>query len=441
MDTRPTGTSPPPILPILWYHILTDITPSMKQYSFPVITHIDDVLPHIEGRSEFRVVRKDWYTVINYVVAMADTFPSPEVSGGNARMRLERQVQATILRECRGLIFDSESGKLLSRPYHKFFNVGEKPETHPNRIDLTQPHVILEKLDGSMIRPIPVPGSGLYEFRLGSKMGVTDVAMNAEVWMANRPNYVRFVKTCLEHNITPIFEWCSRKNRIVVDYPEDRLVLTAMRQNNSGWYLPYQALKSSAREDNIDLVRVINPTTDGDLLINELVDNVREWEGEEGVVVRFDASRPHGATWQGHMVKIKADAYIVLHRSKDAISSEKNVIEVIVNSQVDDLIPILTESDAKRLRDFQRAFWLSVDDVASEMVDVYLDGGVGIDEQKDFAQRFVQSLPKHLHPFMYGLRKGRSAWNMLVKSIAKSVSTQNKIDSSRWMWGGLRWVG
>ena len=411
----------------------------MNKYDFPTIRHIDDVLPHIAGRDEFKVMRKDWYTVVNYIVAFEETFPSVLVSGGSAQMRKERILQATMRRECRGLIFDTLSGKLLSRPYHKFFNVNEKPETHHNKVNLANSHVILEKLDGSMIRPIAVPGDKhIGEFRLGTKAGITDVAMNAEVWMAKRPNYVEFIRMALMHGLTPIFEWCSRKNRIVVDYPEDRLVLTAVRHNEKGWYMPHRALANFARDYQLDLVKVIDSGSDN---ISELVDTIRAWESDEGVVVRFEDSRPHGGVNQGHMVKIKADAYVVLHRSKDAISNEKNIIAVVINDQIDDLLPILTESDAKRLREFQRAFWMGVDEVASEMVDVYLDGGVGIEEQREFAQSFVRSQPKHLHPFMYGLRIGKGARDMLIGSIAKSISTQGKVDASRWMWGGLRWNG
>ena len=398
----------------------------MNKYDFPTIRHIDDVLPHIEGRDEFKVMRKDWYTVVNYVVAFGETFDWDEGDIAGSVMR----------RECRGLIFDSVSGALLSRPYHKFFNVGERPELAMSEVDMSAHHVVLEKLDGSMIRPVPVPGSDCYEFRLGTKAGITDVAMNAEVWMANHSNYVEFVKMCLEHNNTPIFEWCSRKNRIVVDYPVDRLVLTAIRNNEMGSYIPVRTLQNFAKHYGLDLVKVVDSVSDN---IHELVDTIRAWESDEGVVVRFDA--PRATAWQGagHMMKIKADAYLTLHRSKDAISNEKNIIEVVLNDQVDDLIPVLTEPDAKRLRDFQRAFWMSVDEVASEMVDVYLDGGVGIDEQREFAQSFVHSQPKHLHPFMYGLRKGKGARDMLIDSISKSISSQTKVDASRWMWGGLKW--
>ena len=401
----------------------------MINYDFPTINHINDVLPHIAGHDEFKVMRKDWYTVINYVVNFGETFDWDESDVTGSVMR----------RECRGLIFDTISGKLLSRPYHKFFNVGERAELAMDEVDMFAHHVILEKLDGSMIRPIMVPGDKRTgEFRLGTKAGITDVAMNAEVWMANHSNYVEFVKMCLAHNFTPIFEWCSRKNRVVVDYPEDRLVLTAVRHNERGSYVPHRTLQNFAKDYDLDLVKVVNARSHN---MPELVDTIRAWESDEGVVVRFDAPRATAWSGWGHMLKIKADAYLTLHKGKDAISNEKNIIEVVLNDQVDDLIPVLIESDAQRLREFQRAFWMSVDEVASEMVDLFLADGVGYEEQRDYAQGFVALQPRHLHPFMYGLRKGQGAKKMLIDSIAKSISSQTKVDASRWMWGNLRWNG
>ena len=41
------------------------------KYRFPHITHINDVLPAIEGRDEFIVAEREHYTVINYMVAMS----------------------------------------------------------------------------------------------------------------------------------------------------------------------------------------------------------------------------------------------------------------------------------------------------------------------------------------------------------------------------------
>jgi len=53
--------------------------------------------------------------------------------------------------------------------------------------------------------------------------------------MTNK-KYQQFAKWCIENRLTPIFEWCSRKQRIVIDYPEDKLVLLAVRENMSGKY-------------------------------------------------------------------------------------------------------------------------------------------------------------------------------------------------------------
>jgi hypothetical protein len=106
-------------------------------YTFPKITHINDILPAIEGSPEFIVAERDGYKVVNYMVNQPDTFP--EVTDYNSAVR----------RECRGIIFDTD-GNLISRRLHKFFNCGERDETQIDKIDLSKPHVILEKLDGCL---------------------------------------------------------------------------------------------------------------------------------------------------------------------------------------------------------------------------------------------------------------------------------------------------
>lgn len=75
-----------------------------------------------------------------------DIFPDPETASNEAEKRLW-----AIRRELRGLIFSAKDGTVISRRFHKFFNVGELPETQPEKIDMKVPFVVLEKLDGSMI--------------------------------------------------------------------------------------------------------------------------------------------------------------------------------------------------------------------------------------------------------------------------------------------------
>ena len=384
-------------------------------YKFPEIKHIDDVLLQIEDKPEFKVMEKGWYTVINYMVAFEDTF---------SLIRHRTHYNMWMRRECRGLIFNTATGELISRPYHKFFNVGERDETQLDKIDLNQPHVVLEKLDGSMIRPIPTPEG----FRLGTKAGITDVAMNAEVFIGDKPQYSTFINLCISQETTPIFEWVSRKNRIVVDYPEDNLILTAIRDNRNGSYVEYESMKRSASHLNIPCVKAYSkgvPTSE------DLITHIRKWDDGEGVVIRFDG---------GHMVKIKADEYILRHRSKEQINSEKNIIQVILSDAVDDMIPLLTEDDATRLRKFQSEFWCAVDEVAQDLTTIFEGGDRVYPDKKEFAVEFVNRMLLPMHrPFMFGMKQGKECKQLLIDSIEKSLTSQTKLNDSRWMFGGISW--
>jgi RNA ligase len=382
-------------------------------YDFPKIETIQDVLGDINGYEEIRVTDKGDYTVINYAVAFEDTFAWD--SGD--------PYASSIRRECRGLIFNNETGKLISRPYHKFFNVGEKEETQFNKINLYEPHVVLEKLDGSMIRPIPTPEG----FRLGTKAGVTDIAQQAEEFIADKPHYSTFIKKCIQRGITPLFEWCSNKNRIVISYETDQLILTGLRYNDTGKYVDYGVMKDYATAWNIPVVKAVDGLAVQNIEL--FVKQVREWDDGEGIVLRFDT---------GHMVKVKCDDYVLRHKTKDSISQEKNVIATILDDAVDDLVPLLTPQDAERLIQFQKAFWLSVEDVCGEIYDLYKQIDKGQD-QKEYATMAVASVLPQYQGFMYQLRKGVPVKDLVIEQIHKSLGSQTKLDNSRWLFGNIQW--
>jgi RNA ligase len=383
-------------------------------YDFPVIEDTNQVLPHIEGRDEFLVMKKDFYTVINYAVAFEETFEWDE----------NDPVGSAIRRECRGLVFDV-NGEIVSRPYHKFFNVNEREETQFHKINLNQPHVVLEKLDGSMIRVIPASNG----FRLATKSGITDIAMSAEVFIATKPHYFDFIRFLDLWDMTPIFEWLTPnpKQRIVVEYKEKNLVLTGIRYLYSGKYVAYEQMKDFADKYNIPCVQVIDgfEVQDIELYVNQ----IREWEGKEGVVIRFD---------NGHMIKIKADDYVLRHKIRSFFNSEKTILQIIVEDKVDDVIPLLYENDANRLRAFQTAFWMAIEDVGTDIHDAYCLIQ-HVEDQKEFATIAVPTVPEQYQPFMFRLRKGHKVKDLILDRISKSLSTSNKINSNRWLFGNLNW--
>jgi RNA ligase len=381
-------------------------------YDFPQINHINDVLPHIKNREEFRAIEKDGYTVINYAVAFDTTFEWDS----------NDPVGSAIRRECRGITFDTE-GNLICRKYHKFFNAGEKLETQINKINLYEPHIVLEKLDGSLISSQPTPDG----FVLVTKAGVTDISQQAEEFIKDKSHYSTFISKCIQKGTTPLFEWCSNKNRIVVSYPEDQLILTGIRYNDTGKYVDYEVMVNYATSWNIPVVKAVDGLAVQNIEL--FVKQVREWEDEEGVVIRFSS---------GHMVKIKGDQYVLRHKTKDAINQEKNVIAVILDDSVDDLIPLLTPEDSTRLKEFQHAFWLGVEDVAGEIYDLYCQIDKG-QSQKEFAVSAVASVLPQYQNFMYRLRKGEKVKDLVVEQIRKSLSSQSKIDNSRWLFGNIVW--
>ena len=206
-------------------------------YKFPVIETIDDVLPAIEGAPEFIVAERNGHTIINYNVAFADTFP------------VVTDRKSALRRECRGIIFDSD-GKLIRRPYHKFKNVNESEDTQAHLVDLSREHHVLDKLDGSMLVPFVLND----KLEWGTKMGLTEVAAPVAEFAANNPMYNNFALMLIRAGYTPIFEWCSRKQRIVIDHPEDMLILTAIRDMRTGEYVHYDDIKAIAQEALIPVV-------------------------------------------------------------------------------------------------------------------------------------------------------------------------------------------
>jgi RNA ligase len=386
----------------------------MMNYQFPEIKTIQDVLPHIKDRDEFRVMEKEGYTVISYMVSLENTFLWDS----------DDPIGSAIRRECRGISFDKE-GKLICRKYHKFFNIGEKEETQLNKVNLYEPHIVLEKLDGSLISCQPTADG----FVLVTKAGVTEISQQAEEFISDKPHYNTFIRKCIQKGTTPLFEWCSRKNRIVVDYEEDNLILTGIRYNHTGSYLTYAVMKSYATAWNIPVVKAVDCLAVQNIEL--FVKQVREWESEEGVVVRFDT---------GHMVKIKSADYVLRHKSKDSINQEKNVLDCILQDAVDDLVPLLTPEDAERLQCFQRAFWMGLDEVALEMAELFVTGNTKYPDKKDFAVEFVQKKVSPIHaPIMYAMRGGKGSKEVLIDMIKKSLGSQPKINDARWMWSNISW--
>lgn len=333
-------------------------------YKFPIITHIDDVLPAIVGCSDFIVAKKDGYTVVNYMVAKNDTFPE-----------VVKEFDA-IRRECRGIIFCSETGKILRRPLHKFFNLGERTETLPDNIDFKQPHIIMDKLDGSMIVPFMLDG----KVRWGTKMGLTEVAAPVEEWVKGHDNYRLLSQMYLDNGVTPIFEWCSPQQKIVLPQKEDRLILTAVRETVNGRYAPVDLLKTLSDDWKIEVCPVYDGQSVTD--VHRFIEETRAKTDIEGYVVRFE---------DGSMTKIKTEWYCNIHKIKEQINSERSILELYFSNGLDDALALLDQNEKDRINIFITAIEKAIYQNSIDLNEAFMDQSPW-EDRKGFALGVGQSI-------------------------------------------------
>lgn len=364
--------------------------------TFLTITHIDDVLPHIDGRQEFVVADRGSYTVVDYVYALPDSFDDP------------------VRRECRGLKFD-RSGRIIARGLSKFFNISEKPETQPHLIDFSIPHVITEKLDGSMVHGCVLDNQAV----LMTRMGLSDQAKMADALLTDAQR--EYIKHSALIGYTLIFEFTSPQNRIVIRYDEPQLTLLAVRDTYSGEYLSKDVLQSVAADMHLPLVRHL-PSDWNDA--QAFVDYARTIRGAEGFVVRFD---------DGLWVKAKGDDYVLKHRAKDSVMREKNVLALVLRGELDDVIPLLEPDDAVEIEQYRGHVLNGVARLAQYLGD-HVAAGEALD-QKTFAVEHQLKITPDLRPLAFQIRAGADAYDAVKSYMLRSVGSQTTVDAIRHLHG------
>jgi RNA ligase len=237
---------------------------------------------------------------------------------------------------CRGLIVNA-FGDIIARPFPKFFNYGQPgcPE-----IDLDEPVVVSDKLDGSLGILYPHPEGGYAIATRGSF--TSDQALHAtEIFRTKYAGYVP------PGGVTMLFEIIYPENRIVCDYGDmDDLVLLGSVHNSSG---------DSWEGADVDwdwpgpIAEVFTYKTMREAL------EVEPRDGKEGFVVHFLIS--------GHRVKIKQEDYIALHRIVTGLNA-RSVWEAMVHNEVDELI----EKIPDEFHDFIRGVEEDIDGDVNETV-------------------------------------------------------------------------
>jgi RNA ligase len=261
-------------------------------------------------------------------------------------------------------------------------------------------------------------------------MGITDVSMGAELFVAHHPQYESFARWCIDNGKTPIFEWCSRKQRIVVDYPEDRLVLIAARDLTKGSYVNHDWLQAYGKKYGIEVVKTYEGTAAN---MAHLMAETKASEGIEGYIIRFD---------DGHMLKVKGEWYLRIHKTKENLTHEKNVVDLLINEKMDDVKPFMMAEDRLRVERFETEFWSGVA-YSVEKYEKYFNMvlAAGLD-RKRYALEWMPTIKDNdsfAPTYVFARFNGKDPRELIVNEIRKNTGTQTKVNTVRELFGNAQW--
>jgi hypothetical protein len=209
------------------------------------------------------------------------------------------------------------AGEVISAGFPKFTNWGENPDHFPVPNSLKHCTVV-EKLDGSLL--IVSKYNGQYILRTRGTVDASTMANGHELEIFKN-TILKTLDVCLPVDINGnwhysiLFEWVSPINKIVLNYgdePDWYLVGVVNHDHYSVW--SQSRLNEMANEFNLK-----RPPTYTFSSVQDLLKDVDQWRGKEGVVVYSKNDQM--------LHKVKAMQYLKCHAFKSNATFE-NTIEM-----------------------------------------------------------------------------------------------------------------
>lgn len=205
--------------------------------------------------------------------------------------------------ESRGIIFEKTTGKVVARPFNKFFNLRETPETQFESLPY-EPYECFEKMDGSL--------GVVYCYK--KKWNVaTRGSFDSEQAQYAANMLQKYKMEVLNQNYTILTEIVYPENRhspgarLVIDYGNTEfLCVLAIFDRSTGEEVPYSQVKELAEQAGMPVVKRYDHTIENMIALQKTLPADRE-----GFVVRFKS---------GFRIKIKGEEYNKMHRILNSIT-------------------------------------------------------------------------------------------------------------------------
>lgn len=333
-------------------------------------------------RKELRIGNTDVY-VYNYLLVDHEAFKIPYST------------------ELRGLTITKESAHehvFLSMP--KFFNINEIPENSIEKLTNKTIKKVQDKADGSLIQFVQIEGNILAKTKASFD---NEQAKLAQAILEESQDLRFFLLDCWSNDFFPLFELVGPSNRHVLEYPEDKLVLISVR-NEEGLFIDVNKFNYKYTVEAKDLK---------EYTLEHMMHCQANELDTEGFIVKFTDET---------IVKIKTLDFLSKHRLYNEADSAKVVLYKILNEELDDILSVVHESKKEMLLHRET---LLVNYVNHWTQFIYDEVSTTKKERKELAQefkehRFFGIIMKSIHKDMDEVK------SLVVASIQAKYGREQK---------------
>lgn len=320
--------------------------------------------------------------------------------------QIESDMSLEEVQDCRGLILEKGTWKVMSMSFRKFFNAEEGKAA---KIDWDTAHV-LEKLDGSMIQVYwdwvlgkwfaGTTGTAEGEGEVNNKDGLS---FNDLFWKTLKDKYeVDTTHEVFERGNVYVFELTTPYNIVVKPHGESSVTLLAARDLKDLVEYPYSGMKLNEKFIPFPLVKSYD-LNKGDVgHIKRTFENML-WHEEGYIVVDGNFNR----------IKIKNPAYVAVHHLKSK-TAEHNIIEVVKSNEIDEFAATFPErqEEIQRLKVSYDNLIQSLEGIW-EVLQKHKPKNITPKEQKKFAMKLFElaEVNKDLKAFsglFFALKDGKA---------------------------------
>ena len=205
------------------------------------------------------------------------------------------------------------AGEVISAGFPKFTNWGENPDHFPVPNSLKHCTVV-EKLDGSLL--IVSKYNGQYILRTRGTVDASTLANGHELEIFKNTILSKLEDNNDTWDYSVLFEWLSPINKIVLNYGDEPSWRLIGFINHINYSLAQQdMLDAMAKKYGFD-----RPPTYTFSGVEDLLKDVDQWRGKEGVVVYSKNDQM--------LHKVKGAWYLALHHMKSELSNIEKVMDV-----------------------------------------------------------------------------------------------------------------